>query len=265
MDKANPLGLEPPLITPDVLIDPLPGCPRVAVLSYSRDIVDAYATEREMEHVADIPGTPGARAVWRSSADGHPFLLAQVLTGAPGAVTTMEELSAMGCEAFVVFGSCGMLNESAVGGIDAIIPSRAWADEGTSAHYGRDPHDPWVALDDGTVAAVERVAGRLGMGCATVPVWTTDAFYRETRSVVDARREAGCAAVEMEVSALAQAARALGLTLYAYLYGADSLDGRGYSKNDLQDFGMARRDGLLRLAEGIVAEHYASLAGPSEL
>ncbi len=53
--------------------------------------------------------------------------------------------------------------------------------------------------------------------------WTTDGFYRETKSKVIKRREEGCDTVEMECAALAACARFRGAELSMFLFTADSL------------------------------------------
>jgi uridine phosphorylase len=54
--------------------------------------------------------------------------------GAAGAVALMEETIAMGGRKFVVFGSCGTMDNSIEAG-SFIVPTAAYRDEGTSYHY----------------------------------------------------------------------------------------------------------------------------------
>ena len=54
--------------------------------------------------------------------------------------------------------------------------------------------------------------------------WTTDSFYRETRSAFSRRRAEGCISVEMECAALQAMCDFRGLELYMFFTGGDLLD-----------------------------------------
>ena len=60
------------------------------------------------------------------------FYLSRV--GAPARVAGFEEVVAMGAKKFVLFGSCGVLDDHKVKE-NIIIPVSAIRDEGTSYHY----------------------------------------------------------------------------------------------------------------------------------
>lgn len=60
------------------------------------------------------------------------FYLSRV--GAPACVIGFEEVVAMGAEKFVLFGSCGVLDDDKIKD-NIIIPVSAVRDEGTSYHY----------------------------------------------------------------------------------------------------------------------------------
>ena len=56
-------------------------------------------------------------------------------------------------------------------------------------------------------------------------VWTTDAFYRETRERVTCCRGEGCLVVEMEAAAQLAVAQYRGAALGLLLYGGDDISG----------------------------------------
>lgn len=255
MPRSNPLNLDEPVISPTEFVKPLDGCPGIAVTTFSKDVIDAYVREHGLEQVAGLSSTSGTLPVYRGEAGGHPFLLYQSPCGAPSAVAAMEEVSALGCDAFVIFGSCGVIDAGSVGNAEVIVPCAAYSDEGTSLHYGRDASCPVVPVRAESFVRVAEAAEGLGIPHVTARVWTTDAFYRETRGMVDARLAAGCVAVEMEMSAIAQATRALGLVLYPFLYGADDLSGAEYDPNDLGVHGMGGWQTYMSLAEAVVRSH----------
>ena len=65
--------------------------------------------------------------------------------------------------------------------------------------------------------------------------WTTDGFYRETRTRADELKAKGCIAVEMESSALQAAANFRNKQFYTFFITADSLAGEQWQPNDILD------------------------------
>lgn len=69
--------------------------------------------------------------------------------------------------------------------------------------------------------------------------WTTDAFYRETEAEMALRKQEGCIAVEMEISACQAVANYRGIEFYTFLYRGDNLDSekwdRGLTSNMPKD------------------------------
>jgi uridine phosphorylase len=55
--------------------------------------------------------------------------------------------------------------------------------------------------------------------------WTTDAIYRETPGKIAARRDEGCACVEMEAAAFFAVARFRGVRFAQILYAGDDCSG----------------------------------------
>jgi len=141
--------------------------------------------------------------------------------GAPAAVLNLEEAIALGLRSVVAFGACGSLRKDLpIGSI--VLPTRAYSEEGTSAHYGG---GRW-SEPDSTLARALRVACRQ----ANLPVregatWTTDAPYRESREKVRSLARRGVVSVEMEASALWQVARVRGVKVASLFVVSDELDG----------------------------------------
>ena len=55
--------------------------------------------------------------------------------------------------------------------------------------------------------------------------WTTDAFYRETKNNIEARKKDGCITVEMECASVMAASQFRKIAAFQFLYAEDSLDG----------------------------------------
>jgi uridine phosphorylase len=135
-----------------------------------------------------------------ATVEGKPLSIVGAPLGSPQAALVLERLIAMGAEKVVALGCCGSLQPTLKTG-DLVIPTHAFSEEGTSAHY---------PLPDGLHArADERLVQSLVKGCQErkLPwiagrVWTTDAIFRETREKVRRYGEMDILAVEMEMSAL---------------------------------------------------------------
>jgi len=195
-----------------------PGFPSTALLTFDATTFALMKDECQMEPIARLAGAADGIGVYALESGGVRYAACVSPVGAPVAVAVVEELIAVGVRTFVVFGSCGVL-DAAIDAGHIIVPTAAWRDEGTSYHYA--PAADWI--DVATSARTQDILRAAGVGVVAGKVWTTDAFYRETRATVERRRAAGCVAVEMECSALAAVAAWRGVDVYQFLYAADSL------------------------------------------
>jgi uridine phosphorylase len=119
--------------------------------------------------------------------------------GAPGAAAMLEELIACGAREVIEVGFAGGLQSSLEVG-DIVVVTHAFRDEGTSYHY----FHPDVKLES-SANLRELLIQELkfqGIKFMVGPVWTTDGFYRETRSKFLKFRKQGALAVDGETSAL---------------------------------------------------------------
>jgi uridine phosphorylase len=145
----------------------------------------------------------------------------------------MEFLIAYGGRSFVGCGGCGVLDPAIAAG-HVLVPTCAVRDEGTSYHYL--PPSREVSLSPPSVATIRNVLVRREIPHIECKTWTTDAFFRETKTKVARRRGEGCLAVEMECAALAAVAQFRGVQFAQILYSGDSLgdetDGYAYDERD---------------------------------
>jgi uridine phosphorylase len=125
--------------------------------------------------------------------------------GAPFAVLVAEELFASGCEALVSISSAGLV-ASDVRPPFFVIIERALRDEGTSYHYAAPAR--FADSDAQLTATVAGALTSIGTPILLGASWTTDAPFRESASVIAARRAEGIVCVEMEAAALLSMARA---------------------------------------------------------
>ncbi len=200
-------------------VTPLPGFPTTAITCFDPATFNLVTAEFGLTPLPTVTTSTGPLDVWALDDGGQRFAFYRSPMGAPFAAITMEHAIARGVRRFVVFGSCGVLDSSAIA-TDLIVPTRAYRDEGTSYHYA--PASDW--MDVATASTTQRVLSELGVPFTAGPVWTTDAFFRETHALADRRRAQGCLAVEMECSALAAVSALRGVPVYQFLETADVLD-----------------------------------------
>ncbi|WP_344424599.1 nucleoside phosphorylase [Pseudonocardia ailaonensis] len=208
---------QPALLNPDRVV-PRRELPERAVLCFFPEVVAALEPVETVRLSSELGPWP-VHVVERG---GERLAVIQPGVGAPLSVIFFEELIALGVRAAVAVGGAGSLVPELTLG-HAIVVGSALRDEGTSFHYL--PAGRVVDADAAGVAALTGVLDAAGVPHVTTRVWTTDAVFRETRSRVDRRVAEGCAAVDMEASALIAVARHRGVRLAHLLLAGDSLAG----------------------------------------
>lgn len=151
--------------------------------------------------------------------NGHHLGLIVSPLGGPASAAFTEELIVLGAQKIIYFGSCGSLSKQTKGKL--IIPTKAFRDEGTSYHY--QPSSDWQ--DVPTYHRLEELFTQKNIPFISGPTWTTDAFYRETKNLVELMKQKGCICVEMECASLMACCALRNIEAYQFLYTADRMDG----------------------------------------
>ncbi len=193
--------------------------PERAVFAFLGDTIDEYARERGLRPVAEFVSITKRYPVYTARTEGRDIALCQAPVGAPAAAQIMDWMIGYGVRQIVSAGSCGAIADLPENAF--LLPARALRDEGTSYHYL--PAARFVGTDAETRRTLHAVLEERGLPVQECVTWTTDGFYRETPDKVRARREEGCACVEMECAALAAVARFRGARFAQLLFTADSL------------------------------------------
>jgi len=173
------------------------------------------------------------------------------VVGAAFAVLVAEELFASGCRLLLSVTSAGQIVPAGTPPYFVVI-DRALRDEGTSYHY-LPPADyseadaPLIRLGETALAAAQ-IAGRIGAS------WTTDAPFRETASAIEAARNAGILAVEMEAAALYAFARARGRPVLCFAHVTNQM---GQIVGDFEKGAADGAEASLKLI-GALAERWRS-------
>ena len=145
--------------------------------------------------------------------------LVQAPVGAPAAVQILDWLISYGVREVISAGSCGSLVDYAENVF--LVPYKALRDEGTSYHYL--PPSRYVDVSERSRRAILQTLQAHNLPYHEVKTWTTDGFFRETKTKVANRKQEGCAVVEMECSALAACAQMREIVWGEILYTADTL------------------------------------------
>ena len=197
---------------------PLLGFPQHAVMCWFGNVVRERTAHVEPVH--HIPFEHGAHAICVIEHRGVPVALVSPGVGAPAAVSSLEITISLGATHIIGCGGAGIVQP----GFDighVIVPTSAVRDEGTSYHYA--PAGAPVAPHPRALAAIDDALTEAGVPHDRGPVWTTDAFFRETHAKVARRRDQGCLAVEMEAAAMFACAAFRGITYGQLLYAGDDV------------------------------------------
>jgi len=195
-------------------IAPLPPCSRDrAIINPAREPGEVSVTPRvilaftrpdyhKLCRLSQSTGPP--RYLWdcaihEGSWNGQGITVAGPVLGAPYAVMVLERLIALGAKVVLALGWCGSLQENIkVGSI--VIPTAAVSGDGTSPHYWPGPGQPVPHPGLCRLVQTQVQATDIPRHCG--PIWTTDAFYRETGEQVRHYQAQGIFGVDLELAAL---------------------------------------------------------------
>lgn len=212
------------------MIEPIGGDfdSEIAITAFSDHTYGELVSRSGAKKLTSIEGCIGldVRAYERG---GKRIIVYKSPIGAPAAAAAMEEVMACGVKKVVAFGICGSLIEAP--NHTFMVPTRAYRDEGTSLHYM--PPSDYIELNNSGI--VEKSLKTGGIKTLTGGAWTTDGFYRETRTRAEKMKANGCIAVDMECSALQAVANFRGKQFYTFFITADSLAGEKWEPNDILD------------------------------
>ncbi|MBR1584248.1 MAG: nucleoside phosphorylase [Clostridia bacterium] len=190
------------------------------ILTFSDQIFSAVLAQFACRQIGVLHAVDGAQPVYLFPHRGKTFAFFKTSVGAPACVGTVEQVrSIVRTEKFVVFGGAGCLDRDIAHG-KVMVPTFAWRDEGTSYHYA--PAADTISIKN--AAAVAAFMRENGIPCVCGGVWTTDAFFRETKGNFEKRKAAGCIAVDMECAALQAMCDFRDLALYTFFTSGDLLD-----------------------------------------
>lgn len=236
---------EPALFSPSDTTKRIENFPEICVSTFSENIIQKFSSLDNVEKIAELYSASGTLPVYKINYKNTAIAFYRSMVGAPACVACFEEIVAMGAKKFVLFGSCGILDDAAVKN-NIIIPVSAVRDEGTSYHYIAP--SPEIEADTRAVEILENVLKSYGCSYIKGKTWTSDAIYRETCSAIQERRQEGCLAVEMECASMLAVAKYRNIPFIQFLYGADSLSTDTWEIRDLRTYGLTQAEKYMELA-----------------
>ena len=236
---------EPALFNPSDTTKKVDNFPEICVSTFSENIIKKFSSLRSTETIAELYTANGRIPVYkiRYKDTDIAFYLSRV--GAPACVAGFEEIVAMGARKFVLFGSCGVLDDERVKD-NLILPVSAVRDGGTSYHYIAP--SPEIEADPHSVRIAETVLASCGYPYIKGKTWTSDAIYRETLPLIQERRQEGCLVVEMECASMLAVAKYRHIPFIQFLYGADNLSSDTWEIRDLCLYGLSNAEKFMVLA-----------------
>lgn len=199
--------------------------PEKCVLTFFRNELNAFVQENNLPQIGYMHSEVVDIPIYLYESEGEKIAITMPFQCSAGAAGTLEEMHAMGCSKFIICGGAGCLTgKMDVGQI--MLPTSAVRDEGASYHYL--PPSREVEAPKDVLEKTARALGEMGVPFTLGKTWTTDAFYRETKEMVEKRRAEGCRMVEMETAGFYAVAKHYGLQLAQLLYAGDDVSGEAW-------------------------------------
>lgn len=210
--------------------------PEKCIFGFLGDEIDKYARKNNCEVMTYFETITKMFPIYRVKYKNEEITMCQAPLGGAAAAHILDFLIGHGVRYIVASGSCGALVDFEENKF--LLPTEALRDEGASYHYL--PPSRTVKLNEAAIECVEKTLSSLGISSERTKTWSTDGFYRETKAMVEARREEGFSVVDMECASLAACAEFRGASFAQILFTADSLaDTEAYDERDWGKLSMA--------------------------
>lgn len=201
------------------------------IVTFSSEVFQNVLEHFPCEKVGERTACNGNSPIYLLEHEGKKLGFYLTAVGSSGAAHDIIDANWLtGATTFVMFGSCGSLNREKTKG-RYIIPTEAYREEGISYHYAPPSH--YLPIPQSK--ELSELFQVIGLPIVTGRVWTTDAFYRETRKKIADRQAEGCIAVEMELAGVQAVCSFHGFRLYDFLVAGDVLDEWDYDISDLKN------------------------------
>lgn len=203
----------------------------IAIGTFSREIYPAVLACFQNEVIGETSAANRIKPIHLLTVNDQKIIFYLSEIGATLAGTDVIEINwKTGANKFILFGSAGSLDKEQTTG-KYVIPTEAYRDEGMSYHYA--PPADYIKIKNADIVA--KIFASIELPYVKGRVWTTDALYRETRNLVNARKAEGCIAVEMELAGVQAVCDFHGIELYDFLVTGDVVDQPDYTPDGLHE------------------------------
>ena len=201
------------------------------LITFSIEIQNYLLSHFDCEQLAVIKACNGDVPIYVLEYKGEKIAFYLSAVGSACASSFCGEVNWLtGATKFVMFGSCGSLDQDKTKG-HFIVPTESYRGEGCSYYYV--PPADYIGIK--TADRLSEIFTEIGVPFVKGRNWTTDAMMRETKGLVARRKEEGCITVEMELSGVQALCDFYGFTLYDFLEAGDVLSESGYETEGLHD------------------------------
>ncbi len=201
----------------------------ICIVTFSYKVLDDVLKKYDCKKEVCAENVNGEIQVYSLMTGTNKILFYMSPIGSSCAGCTMDEVNYLtGATKFIVFGSCGSLDNALTSG-KFIVPTESYRDEGFSYHYQK--ASDYIEITNSK--KLSELFERLFIPYVCGKSWTTDAIYRETEKNVAKRKADGCICVEMESAGLQAVCTYKGLDLYTFFFISDLVDGEVWENVNL--------------------------------
>ena len=231
-----------PLITAEALKDKLDSFPDVVISCFSKKLFDLFLETVPHKQIGQTNCASQEFPLYEIEVQGKRIGLYCSPVGAPACVSVYEDFCAMGLNKLILFGTCGVLDQT-IDDCSIVVPTSSIREEGTSFHYV--PASLEIEASNAFIPDFLSYLSSKDIHYKTGKNWTTDAPYRETIDKVSHFKSLGVISVDMEASAMAAVAQFKNKKILHFFYAADSLAIEKWDKRSLSN--SARLDDKLKI------------------
>lgn len=233
------------IINPSWYIKDCPHIPERLIITFFRKTIDKLIEDKRIEHLLTLSGENDLIVYKFVDSD---VAIIHGTIGGPACGGYLDELTGFGVTKVMFCGGGGVLDKSITVGIPMIVTS-AIRDEGMSYHYVAPSR--YIDTNAEVVKEIENHLNSIGMHYITGRVWTTDAFYRETKSRIQARKEEEAQIVDMEQAGCIAVAQFRKIKYGAIIYAGDDVSGEVWDQRDWKSR-TSIRDSLVEVCHDIL-------------
>lgn len=217
------------IINPIVLKEKFDDIPHKLIITFFKDAIDRLLADHKIEHLVTIPGENDFIVYKFTDAD---IAIIHGVVGGPACGGHLDELIGLGVDEIIFCGGGGVLRKDiAVGKL--IVVDGSIRDDGFSYHYAKPSRI--IYADKNVENEICSYLDELGISYLKGLTWTTDAFYRETKSKIELRKSEGALIVEMEQAGCIAVSQFRNIKYGAIIYGGDDVSGEVWDKRNWGD------------------------------